>query len=108
AREQECTLRLAFDKEARLLACHMDYAINNGAYPHFPDENIAAAMFMWGAYKLPRFKYLLRGFHTNTVGLGGYRGPWAIESLARETMLDIAARELGIDPIEIRRRNPIT
>jgi carbon-monoxide dehydrogenase large subunit len=52
--------------------------------------------------------YLVRGVHTNTVGLGGYRGPWAIESLARETVLDLAARQIGIDPIEIRRRNLVT
>ena len=108
ARDQECTLQLAFDGDARLLACKMDYAVDNGAFPHFPDENIAASMFMWGAYRLPRFQYLLQGFHTNTVGLGGYRGPWAIESLARETILDVAARQIGIDPIEIRRRNLIT
>jgi carbon-monoxide dehydrogenase large subunit len=42
------------------------------------------------------------------MGLGGYRGPWALESLIRETVLDAAAREIGIDPIEIRRRNLVT
>jgi carbon-monoxide dehydrogenase large subunit len=108
AREQECTVRLAFDDQARLLACHTDYACDNGAFPHFPDQNIAVPMFMWGAYKLPRFSYLLQGFHTNTVGLGGYRGPWAMETLARETMFDVAARQIGIDPIELRRRNLVT
>jgi len=108
AREQECTLRLAFDADARLLACHLDYALDNGAYPHYPDQNLPVAMFMWSAYKLPRFSYRMRGYHTNTVGLGGYRGPWAMETLVRETMLDIAARQIGIDPVEIRRRNLVT
>jgi carbon-monoxide dehydrogenase large subunit len=46
-----------------------------------------------------------RGWYTNTVGLAAYRGPWAMESLIRETALDVAARRMGIDPIEIRRRN---
>lgn len=108
AREQECTLRLAFDKDARLLGCRMDYAIDNGAFPHYPDQTLGAALFMWGAYRLPQFDYLMQGFHTNTVGLGGYRGPWAVETLARETILDVAARQIGIDPIELRRRNLIT
>ena len=108
AREQECTMRLAFDADARLLACDVDYAIDNGAYPHYPDNTMGTAIFMWGAYKLPRFSYRLQGLHTNTVGLGGYRGPWAIETLVRETMLDVAARQIGIDPIEIRRRNLVT
>ena len=65
-------------------------------------------MFMWAAYKMPHLGFFTRGWYTNTVGLGAYRGPWAMESLARETLLDIAAREIGIDPIEIRRRNLIT
>ena len=108
AREQEITLRLAFDEAGRLLGAHADYLQQNGAYPMFPDANLAVMMFMWPAYKLPRFGYLARGVFSNTIGLGGYRGPWAIESLARETMLDIAARQIGIDPIEIRRRNLIT
>jgi aerobic carbon-monoxide dehydrogenase large subunit len=108
ARDQECTLRLAFDADARLLAAHIDYAVNNGAYPHMPDQNMPVAMFMWTAYKCPRVGFLLQGFHTNTAGLGAYRGPWAMETLVRETMLDVAARQIGIDPIEIRRRNLIT
>jgi CO/xanthine dehydrogenase Mo-binding subunit len=83
AREQECTLRLAFDQGARLLGAQMHYLNDNGAYPHYPDQTLGVAMFMWGAYRLPRFEFLLQGLHTNTVGLGGYRGPWAIETLVR-------------------------
>lgn len=107
-REQECTLKLAFDAEARLLAASLDYALDNGAFPHYPDNTMGAAVFMWGAYRLPKFHFHLQGLHTNTVGLGGYRGPWAIETLARETVMDIAARQIGIDPVELRRRNLVT
>ena len=39
------------------------------------------------------------------AGLAAYRGPWAMESLAREVLLDEAARAIGVDPVEIRRRN---
>ena len=39
------------------------------------------------------------------MGRTAYRGPWQFESLAREVLLDIAARQMGIDPIELRRRN---
>jgi carbon-monoxide dehydrogenase large subunit len=108
AREQECTMRIAFDAGGRVLASDVNYAINNGAYPHFPDANMAAMMFFWAAYKLQRYRFHAQGFYTNTIGLAAYRGPWAIESLARETLLDIAAREMGIDPIELRRRNLVT
>jgi carbon-monoxide dehydrogenase large subunit len=108
AREQEMTLRIAFDAEGKLLASYCDYSINNGAYPQGADCNIAVAIFLWSAYKLSHFGFHARGWYSNTVGLGAYRGPWAMESLARETALDIAARQLGIDPIEIRRRNLVT
>lgn len=108
AREQECTLKTAFDADGKLLASHCEYALNNGAYPHFADSNMAAMMFVWGAYKQPRFGFDARGLHTNTTGLAAYRGPWAIETLIRETQLDIAARQMGIDAIELRRKNLVT
>ncbi len=108
AREQELTLRVGFDAEGRMLACHADYGINNGAYPHGADANIAVMMFLWAAYKMPQFSFLARGWYTNTPGLGAYRGPWAIETQVREVLLDMAARQIGIDPIELRRRNLIT
>ena len=105
AREQEMTTRIAFEKDGTLIAAHSDYHSNNGAYPQGADANVAVHMFMWAAYKMPQPGFYTRGWYTNTVGLAAYRGPWAMESLARETMLDQAARELGIDPVEIRRKN---
>jgi carbon-monoxide dehydrogenase large subunit len=108
AREQEMTLRIAFSKDGRLVASHGDYSCNNGAYPQGADANVAVHAFLWSAYKLPAYGFHTRGWYTNTNGLCAYRGPWALESLAREACLDVAARELGIDPIEIRRRNLVT
>jgi carbon-monoxide dehydrogenase large subunit len=105
AREQEYEIKVAFDAEGRLLASQFDGTINNGAYPHYPDSGAAAAMFLWAAYKMPRYGFRSDGLFTNTVGIAAYRGPWAMESLARETVLDIAARRIGIDPVELRRRN---
>jgi carbon-monoxide dehydrogenase large subunit len=108
AREQEMTLRVAFDAEGRMVASHGDYHVNNGAFPMGADANIAVHMFMWPAYKMPAYGFMSRGWYSNTQGLAAYRGPWAMETLARETLLDAAARQIGIDPIEIRRRNLIT
>jgi carbon-monoxide dehydrogenase large subunit len=107
-REQEITLQAGFDKEGRLVAAHADYDLNNGALPLGADANIAVHMFMWAAYRMPAYGFLSRGWYTNTQGLAAYRGPWAIETLARETLLDVAARQIGLDPIEIRRRNLVT
>jgi carbon-monoxide dehydrogenase large subunit len=108
AREAEMVLQVAFDADGKLIASHGDYSCNNGAYPQLADCNIAVQMFMWAAYKMPAYGFLTRGWYTNTVGLAAYRGPWAMESLIRETALDVAARRIGIDPIEIRRRNLVT
>ena len=108
AREQRCSIKIAFDAEGKLLASEVDSLLNNGAYPHFADANTAAMMFVWAAYKQPKFGFRTRGLYSNTTGLAAYRGPWAMESLLRETVLDIAARKIGIDPIDIRRKNLVT
>ncbi|MGO9933321.1 MAG: xanthine dehydrogenase family protein molybdopterin-binding subunit [Steroidobacteraceae bacterium] len=108
AREAEMVLKVAFDAGGRLIASHGDYSCNIGACPQLADCNIAVHMFLWAAYKMPAYGFLSRGWYTNTVGLAAYRGPWAMESLIRETALDAAARRIGIDPIEIRRRNLVT
>ena len=108
AREQEMVLQIAFDGDGKMLASHGDYSCNNGACPQVADCNIAVHMFLWAAYKMPVYGFLTRGWYSNTVGLAAYRGPWAMESLIRETALDKAARQIGIDPLEIRRRNLVT
>ena len=62
-------------------------------------------MFFPGPYRVPRAGFATKTVYTNTVGRTAYRGPWQFETLAREVLLDIAARQMGIDPIELRRRN---
>jgi carbon-monoxide dehydrogenase large subunit len=108
AREQACDVRMAFDSDAKLLALDIDYRTNIGAYPHGADPNGLAMMMMPGPYRVPHYRFTAAAFYSNTVGQAAYRGPWAIESLARETLLEKAARQIGIDPIELRRRNMIT
>ena len=48
---------------------------------------------------------MCRTVYSNTAPRTPYRGPWQYETLARETALDAAARQIGIDPVELRRRN---
>lgn len=105
AREQEITIRMAFDGDARLVGLDAEYASNNGAHPHTPDAGMPVMMFLTGPYRPPSYRFRGRAWHTNTVGLGGYRAPWAIEAFAREVLLDKAARQIGIDAVELRRRN---
>ena len=59
-----------------------------------------------GPYRVPPRRLHRRRRCTRTPpGRSPYRGPWQFESLAREVLLDIAARQMGMDPVELRRRN---
>ena len=78
-----------------------------GAYPTPWPVGTAAAVGMLfpGPYRVPAAAFRTTSVFSNTSGRAAYRGPWQFESLAREVLLDIAARRMGIDPIELRRRN---
>ncbi|MET0337527.1 MAG: xanthine dehydrogenase family protein molybdopterin-binding subunit [Caulobacter sp.] len=105
AREQEMTVKLAFDADAKLLAAELEYHSNVGAWPQMGDANGLAMQMFPGPYRLPKIAFNARSWYSNTAGLTAYRGPWMIETLAREVMMDKAARQIGIDPVELRRRN---
>jgi carbon-monoxide dehydrogenase large subunit len=62
-------------------------------------------MLFPGPYRVPRASFTAKSVYTNTAGRTPYRGPWQYETLARELLLDIAARDMGIDPADLRRRN---
>ena len=65
----------------------------------------AVGMIFPGPYRLPNATFTTKCVFTNTPGRTAYRGPWQFETVARELMLDIAARRLGVDPADLRRRN---
>jgi carbon-monoxide dehydrogenase large subunit len=108
AREQEILCRMAFDADAKLLAADYLYECNLGSFAQGIDANSLAMMMVQGPYKLPRLRYRAVAYYSNTPGQAAYRGPWAAESLMRETTFDMAARQIGIAPDELRRRNLIT
>jgi carbon-monoxide dehydrogenase large subunit len=59
-----------------------------------------------GVYRIPRLTYDVAAVTTNTTPMGAYRGAGRPEATAMlERVVDMAAAELGIDPVEIRRRN---
>ena len=107
SRHEHATVKMAFDAEGTIKAAHIDFVSDCGAYPTPWPVGPAAAVGMLfpGPYRVPRAGFTTKTIYTNTVGRTAYRGPWQFETLAREVLLDIAAREMGIDPIELRRRN---
>jgi aerobic carbon-monoxide dehydrogenase large subunit len=107
SRQEHATVKMAFDGAGAIQAAYIDFVSDCGAYPTPWPVGPAAAVGMLfpGPYRVPRAGFATRTVYTNTVGRTAYRGPWQFETLAREVLLDIAAREMGIDPVELRRRN---
>ena len=62
-------------------------------------------MLFTGPYKVQHLGWSSTTVYTNTCGSAAYRGPWMMETTAREEMMDRVAREIGLDPLEFRRRN---
>ena len=61
-----------------------------------------------GTYHIPSYQWRVKCYLTNKVGMGTFSAPGRYEScFFRERMLDIVAEDLGIDPVELRRRNLI-
>lgn len=107
ARHEHGTARLAFDEAGAILAGWLDHVQDVGAYPTpWPvGTGMATPMIFPGPYRIAKGTYRHASVFSNTAGRVAYRGPWAFETLAREVTLDIAARQMGIDPAELRRRN---
>jgi carbon-monoxide dehydrogenase large subunit len=107
-RDEHCRVKLAFDADHRLLAADVEFHVDYGAYPHAAHGSGGlVAMTFPGPYRLPAYRFKSSGWFTNTCGEGPYRGPWMMDMFARETMLDKAARQMGVDPVELRRKNII-
>ena len=107
ARHVDGTARMAFDADGAITAVDIDFIQDIGAYPTpYPVLTTAAiGMFYPGPYRVPKASFSYKTVFTNTSGLAAYRGPWQYETLTREILLDIAARKMGIDPVELRRKN---
>jgi carbon-monoxide dehydrogenase large subunit len=107
ARHVDGKARMAFDDEGNILAADIDFTYDIGAYPTpYPVLTTAAVgMFFPGPYRVPKASFNYKTVFSNTAGLAAYRGPWQYETLTREILLDIAARKMNMDPVELRRRN---
>jgi len=107
SRHEHGTVRVAFDDDGLIQGVHLDFLSNAGSYPT-PWPAMPATMVgvvFPGPYRVPAAGFRLRSVYTNTAGRSGYRGPWQYETLAREVVLEIAARKMGVDAVELRRRN---
>jgi aerobic carbon-monoxide dehydrogenase large subunit len=113
ARDQRLHLRGGFDADGRLLAIDADILCNVGAYSNFPAtcgvEPLMALADMPGPYRVPEYRARARGVASNTCPMSPYRGvSRPVITAAMERLMDCAAVRLGLDGLEIRRRNLIT
>ena len=110
--DQRYDVRAAFDEDGRILAIDADILCDVGAYSNQPFtcgvEPLMAATEMFAAYRGRRYRARARAVATHKAPMAPYRGvsrPQIV--LVLERLLQKAARELDLDPVEIRRRNLI-
>ncbi len=108
-RDQVHDVEIAATRDGRLVALRDDFVHDMGAYTIAGLNLLQNAMIhSVGPYVIPNLDLRFRGVVTTTTPVGAYRGagrPYGTAVIERA--LDALARELGIDPIELRRRNLI-
>jgi carbon-monoxide dehydrogenase large subunit len=107
SRHEHAAVRMAFDQNGIIEAAQIDYVEDDGAYPTPWPVMVTSTVggLFPGPYRVPKASFTTKSIYTNTPGRSAYRGPWVFESVAREVLLDKAARQMGMDPVELRRRN---
>jgi CO/xanthine dehydrogenase Mo-binding subunit len=100
-------IRTGFDRQGRMLAADIDFVLDGGAYCTLSPVVLSrGAIHAAGPYECPAVRIVARAVATTMPPFGAFRGFGAPQSLfAFETHLDRAAAELGLDPVEVRRRN---
>jgi len=111
ARDIHHSGELALDKEGRILGMRFDYLSNMGAYVVFTGavvNTLGLVNVNCGVYDVQAVHVRGRLVLTNTIPTAAYRGAGRpVASYSLERLVDEAARELGMDPAEFRRRNMI-
>ena len=103
---------LALDKDGRILALAAEVIGDVGAYSIYPWtaalEPVQVVSFMPGPYRVPTYRGHVRAVATCKAPTGPYRGVGRpISTFVMERLIDMAARHLAIDPVELRLRNLI-
>jgi carbon-monoxide dehydrogenase large subunit len=108
SRDHHFRIALALTEDGRFTGLRADITMNTGAYVRTHGTVVPgmAAGLLPGPYAWPAFGCAVSQVLTNKTPAGTYRAPGRYEcTLARERIIDVAARRLGIDPVELRARN---
>lgn len=113
SREQSYLIHGAFADDGELLALGGDLVADVGAYSCYPVtygvEPLMAMAELPGPYKVPQYSVRSRAILTNKCPIAPYRGvSRPVQTLAMERLMDVAALEVGMDPVAIRLRNLVS
>ena len=111
AREVECELEIACRRDGSILGLRGRAWTNIGAYARpnavTPSRNLA--QLLPGPYRVPHVHIDVTLYVSNKTPVGTYRAPGRFETdFCRERMIDIAAADLGVDRVAMRRKNLVT
>ncbi len=108
-RGQVHEVEVGFDKEGKVLALSDDFIHDAGAYtPYGIILPIITAAQVPGPYRVPNYRVRFRDVYTNATPTSPYRGAGRPHAcFVMERTLDAIAKELGLDRVEVRRRNLI-
>ncbi|MBF9024290.1 molybdopterin-dependent oxidoreductase [Rhodobacterales bacterium HKCCD6035] len=111
-RDHVTKIELALDKDNNFTAIRTETYANMGAYLSTFAPSVPTWLhgtLMAGNYKTPLIYVNVKAVFTNTVPVDAYRGAGRPEATFQlERVIDKAARELGVDPVELRRQNFVT
>lgn len=112
-RGQVTRARLGLDADGRFTVIHADLHGDVGAYTSTGTGGTGpfqvAGLMLEGPYRFDTAATTVTAWYTNAVPTGAFRGYGMQEAtFVRERLVDEAARELGVDAVELRRRNMIT
>ena len=111
SRQQWHDTEIGLDRDGRIVALIDRFIVDMGGYirTHGVVVPELTAALLPGPYRIPSYRSEIRCVLTNKTPTGTYRGPGRYEgTFVRERLMDIAATRLGIDALELRRRNLIT
>ncbi|HXJ51595.1 MAG TPA: xanthine dehydrogenase family protein molybdopterin-binding subunit [Burkholderiales bacterium] len=108
-RDQRVRASLALDREGRILGLRTEALANIGAVPVGSSAIIPLQLtpkVQTTVYRVPAVHYRVRAVLTHTMATGAYRGAGRPEAnFLMERLMEKAAREMKLDPLELRRRN---
>jgi carbon-monoxide dehydrogenase large subunit len=111
-RDHVSTVEMAFDKDNRITGLKVDTIANLGAYMSLFSSCVPTYLYatlLSGQYDIPAIHANVRAVYTNTAPVDAYRGAGRPEATyLLERTMETAARELGVSPAELRRKNFIT